>query len=415
MSDPEFVSLSDGVLIADEQWFHANGDRSDQSTAAIDFTPIRAFADVDEPSAEPLATDHEGGAAIPADAFILIYGDGGAGKTTLSIDLACHLAAGKPWLDLINPVRPLRIALIENEGPRAMFRRKLRAKLEHGWQLNSDEIVVLNEPWQAINLRESTHRTELVDALSSHRTDLLIAGPLSRLGMQGGGTLDEISVFSAYLTDIQHRMENPLTILLIHHENRAGRISGAWEGIPDTLIHIQAQGHGSTRVYWQKLRWGSHLHGKSTNLKWAQGETFTIDDEPMLDDNDLGDLITNAVRDNPGAGWNEILQAMKDANPDGLTRPERLKTIRDRLLKSHKLANEGTANRFKLYTAAEHPIIPRFPDSQAGIDSGIADSPSPVGKLPRVTDSPIPDYRRESVTRESPRATSNDPHDDIPF
>ena len=33
----------------------------------------------------------------------MFYGDGGAGKTTLAIDLAFHLAAGEDWLGI--PVR----------------------------------------------------------------------------------------------------------------------------------------------------------------------------------------------------------------------------------------------------------------------------------------------------------------------
>jgi RecA-family ATPase len=33
----------------------------------------------------------------------MVDGDGGVGKTTLTIDLSCHLAAGDDWLGLAVP------------------------------------------------------------------------------------------------------------------------------------------------------------------------------------------------------------------------------------------------------------------------------------------------------------------------
>ena len=48
----------------------------------------------------------------------MVYGDGGAGKTTLCLDLACHLAGGDEWLG-IDVAAPLSVLLIENEGPTA--------------------------------------------------------------------------------------------------------------------------------------------------------------------------------------------------------------------------------------------------------------------------------------------------------
>ena len=37
---------------------------------------------------------------IPEGGDVMVYGDGGAGKTTLCLDLACHLAAGDDWLGI---------------------------------------------------------------------------------------------------------------------------------------------------------------------------------------------------------------------------------------------------------------------------------------------------------------------------
>ena len=77
----------------------------------------------------------------------MLDGDGGAGKSTMAVDLAFHLAAGDAWL-VINVPNPVRVALVEAEGLRGMFRRKARRKLE-AWRGSPIEahVYVLSEPW----------------------------------------------------------------------------------------------------------------------------------------------------------------------------------------------------------------------------------------------------------------------------
>jgi hypothetical protein len=110
------------------------------------------FAAVTGPASEPLVADAEAGAVIPSGGLVLVYGDGGAGKTTLVLDLVVHLATGARWLELISPMCPLRIGLIENEGPRPLFRDKVKRKLER-WPEAGERIHVLEEPWQAVTRR----------------------------------------------------------------------------------------------------------------------------------------------------------------------------------------------------------------------------------------------------------------------
>lgn len=210
--------------------------------APLVFTPLEAFAAVDEPGAEPLARATAGGALIPASGTIIIYGDGGAGKTTLVIDLCFALAAGTPWLDLVAADRPLRVTLIENEGPRQEFRDKLERKLAHTPHELAGRIVVLAEPWAEFTFANDAKRRALALAIVEHETDLLVVGPLTSAGMEGGGTPDEIRAFETLLHQLRALAERPFAIVLVHHENRAGQISGAWERVPDTLIHVSAQG-----------------------------------------------------------------------------------------------------------------------------------------------------------------------------
>jgi RecA-family ATPase len=156
------------------------------------FTPLEAFVRVKEENAEALATAPDGGSVIPANGTLLFYGDGGAGKTTLAVDIAFALARGESWLDLIVPDRAVNIGVIEAEGPRQEFRDKLEAKLDHHGALCLDgRIVVLEEPWGEFSFADDEQRAELAAYVRDNEIDLLVVGPVVAVGMIGGGTPDE--------------------------------------------------------------------------------------------------------------------------------------------------------------------------------------------------------------------------------
>lgn len=248
----------------------------------VTVVPLQHFASQTELTAAPLIGTPDD-SLLPADGLLLMYGDGGAGKTTLSIDAACHLAAGSQWLGITVPA-PIRIMLIENEGPRGPFRRRLASKLEH-WQGDPfhHNIVVLEEPWTRFTLTDKEYRQQLAQAISDHQTELLIVGPLASLGAKGTGTPDEINEFDLHIKDLRAHAHRPFAIWIVHHENKQGDVSGAWERYPDSLVHVQSQGNGHTKIVWRKVRWSSSLHGTNTNLAWADGHTFTLVDKPDRD------------------------------------------------------------------------------------------------------------------------------------
>jgi hypothetical protein len=121
----------------------------------LDFEDAAVLAAEDEPGAAAFVGDDEN-VLIPEDGDVMAYGDGGAGKTTLLIDLAVHLAAGDDWLGI--PVgRKVRVALVENEGPRPPFRRKLRRKLRAWRRLGRALFVVCGSARRETRWRQA-HR-----------------------------------------------------------------------------------------------------------------------------------------------------------------------------------------------------------------------------------------------------------------
>jgi hypothetical protein len=305
---------------------------SGTGSTPIEVTTLADFVAVDEPGADALVGD-EDDALIPEGGDVMLYGDGGAGKTTLSIDLACHLAAGDDWLD-IRVARPVRVLLIENEGPRPLFRRKLKAKIA-AWSGGpvADRVVVLEQPWGRFTFANAGWREVLATTVREKEIDVVIVGPVTRAGMDEAGTLQEVRDFMALVAELRERSRRRIVVVLIHHENKGGAVSGAWEGAGDTLLHVQGQGHGRTRLYVQKARWSSAHHGTTLSLLWADGDGFTVEEPNEIDDETLAEQILAFIRENPGTSWTPAENAAAGV------RRERRKAVRDALLADRKIVN----------------------------------------------------------------------------
>jgi hypothetical protein len=125
----------------------------------------------------------------------MFYGDGGAGKTTLTVDLSCHLAAGDDWLGI--PIgNAVRVGIVENEGPRPL--RKVARKLA-AWKGSDlgDRLHLLEEPWGKVSLDNPDVRAALGAKIAEHELDVVVIGPITRSGMNEAGTLQQVRDYIA--------------------------------------------------------------------------------------------------------------------------------------------------------------------------------------------------------------------------
>jgi len=355
----------------------------------VEFVTFEAFAAMpDDEQTNPLVVDDDGRTVIAAEGIGLVYGTGGAGKTTLFLDGAVHFAAGVAWLG-VRPARTLRVGWIENEGPRDEFKRKIARKLAlRRNRVEPDRLNVMREPWSRYDFRRESHRDALASSIRAAGVDLLVVGPLFRLGMEGGGTPDEVRAFVALIEDVQARVGRPVFVLIVHHENRAGQVSGAWEAFPDLLVHVVGLGHGKLRMKWQKARWSSLLHGTSQALVWAEDEGFALADEEPPRPERVYQGIADYVLAHGGCAWNEV-DAAVPGNRKYLIRR------RDAMLADGVLINAGTDKAFKLWHR-DDPARPTL--DLAGSEDGTAAEPAdsdPGGEGENRTGSPVPVRSRE--------------------
>lgn len=313
----------------------SNGAQPDEAAAPpLDLTiqTLEDFAAVDEPGARELVGE-AGQALIPEGGNVMLYGDGGAGKTTLTVDLACHLAAGDDWIG-ITIGATVRSLIVEDEGPRPFFRRKLDRKLQ-GWAGSPLEgrVRVVEEPWARFTFAKESHRVALAAAIVTLELGVVIVGPVVVAGMEKAGTLQDVREFLALVDDVRDRSDRSVTFVLVHHENKGGEVSGAWEGAGDTLLHLSAQGHGKTRLHVQKARQAPDYHLTTIQLEWADGEGYTVAEKEEVDDDTLEGKILAAISFQPGIKWTDVEKKVLGVSST------RRRNIRDRLLIAGTIVN----------------------------------------------------------------------------
>lgn len=210
---------------------------------------------------------------LPAGGLALLAGRPGCGKTTFILDLACHLACGMaypPVEDDKGPTpwpahKPLRIALIENEGPREMFRGKLEQKLgvfPHNIDDLGGRLMVQTWRWGSYTFADEDARIKTALELDAAGIDLVIGDPLGTLGPAGVGSPQDTREFVAMLKPLGLGLNRGF--LFLHHfrerversEDELARISGAWGGHLDTLLTLSAaRSADQARLAYPKLRW----------------------------------------------------------------------------------------------------------------------------------------------------------------
>jgi hypothetical protein len=335
------------------------------TTLAAEVVPIADFAEREEDGAEAVLGSRTD-ILVPENGDVMFYGDGGAGKTTLSNDLSFHLAAGDDWLGI--PIgRPVRVLLIENEGPRPLFRAKLQRKREawSGSELG-DRLHVWESPWGQFSFADPTARQQLAEKVRELEIDVVVCGPLTSAGMDEAGTLQEVRNFLRHVDDVRRQADRPLTVILIHHENKGGKVSGAWEGAGDTLFHVQAQGHGRVRLFIQKARWASTYHGTTLQLRWAEGGSFELEEEEEGRPERVWEAIAKYVLANGGTSWNHVERAVTGEG-------DYLRSRRDWMLSDGILVNVGKGQAYELWHRDDPARPPSFEEPRRDTDT-VADT-----------------------------------------
>lgn len=237
-------SLSDLVPLLDER-----------APFALDLSVFVADR-IDGPPAL-IGTDED--TLLPAHGLLILAGRGGRGKTTLTIDAIFHLASGIEWLGF-QVARPLRVLVIENEGPREQFRRKLEQKMTSWPHEIHGAIFVHTLDWGAFAFSDEAKLERLRVFIVDERIDLVVGDPLDTLGIEGVGSPDETRIFVELMKIVG--LFQSVAFWLLHHMRKEKSvdalddISGAWGGRPDTALALELLDGNRSKLHFPKVRWG---------------------------------------------------------------------------------------------------------------------------------------------------------------
>lgn len=190
----------------------------------------------------------------------LIYGESTAGKTFVALDVAFHVALGKPWHDVkVNQCPVLYVAL---EGQGGVDKRVLVASMKHGDPGNF--FALLNVPVSLI--KGSAGQTGAETIIQAYRELVSASG-----GTNGFIVIDTLARATAgddenAASDMMGFIETRLGVisrstgaatLVVHHTNKSGDIRGSTsiKASFDLVLRVERDG-ANRRVFAEKVKDG---------------------------------------------------------------------------------------------------------------------------------------------------------------
>lgn len=175
---------------------------------------------------------------IEKDTMALMTGAPAAGKSFLTVDLACALATGTSWLHYPIP-HAVPVYYLSSENPNSVIRRMEAWRVHHGLASMPDTLLVT--PYATTLTRNMAE--ELAEEMS-HGPGLLIVDTWSRalpgVNENSAQEVSEVIHGFDYL-----RLATGSAVLLVHHISKGtseSRGSGALPAAMDTIFHITDTG-----------------------------------------------------------------------------------------------------------------------------------------------------------------------------
>lgn len=173
--------------------------------------------------------------------FAMFYGDSNSGKTFLAIDMACHIALGRPWMGA--NVEQGLVVYLATEASKSVINRVIAFQIHH--QVTIPNFLIVQVPLNFYeNDNDATRVMEMIRNEEKNRgikCQLIVGDTLARMASGANeNSGEDMGPVMDRFDDLMNGIES--TVLLIHHSGKdSSRGSRGWSGLRahiDTEIEI---------------------------------------------------------------------------------------------------------------------------------------------------------------------------------
>lgn len=231
---------------------------------------------------------------LPQTDLVMLYGQPGAGKSYIALDMAFAIATGEKWAKLDTTPGP--VVWIAAEAAGSLQIRTMAYARQHGMALENADLWIIDS---ALSLMDEEDASALSTAMADLRPRLIIVDTLA--AASGGANENSGEDMNKVLTSCRnlHR-ESGATVMLVHHSGKdESRGARGWSGIKGAmqteLLAVNNEGRRVLTVTKQR--------------DGTEGDTWPVNLIPVpLDDTHeacivkLGAKITRTTEKNPLPG-----------------------------------------------------------------------------------------------------------------
>jgi hypothetical protein len=220
------------------------------------------------------------------------------------------------WLGF-EVAHPLRVLLVENEGPQEPFRAKLEWKRESWGHEIAGKLFIQTLNWGAFTFADGKQAARLRSFIEENEIDLVIGDPLDSLGLEGAGSPENTRRFMELMS--QAGLFRSVAFTLLHHPRKEGaqdeldEAAGSWGGKPDTMLRLERRDGNRARLSFPKVRWSRRGTRPAYILSFdPEIESFTVAHEEEDEERDYLEEIKALLADGKARTKKEIAAPKKD-------------------------------------------------------------------------------------------------------
>lgn len=213
---------------------------------------------------------------IPDNSISMVFGESGGGKTMMMLDVACHIATGKPWRGLRTKAGV--VVYLAGEGHYGL-RQRVAAWCRHHGVDRIDDLLITNK---AIDIDAYNSSSQIIRAVrelvpEDEQIAYIIVDTLNAHMENDENSSKDARRFLNQLAIVSSVFRAGVAI--VHHVGNSvdakgrARGSSAWKASVDSSILVQRQDDGTIEVSCTKMKdaeMPQPLHGKmqSVALGW---------------------------------------------------------------------------------------------------------------------------------------------------